>query len=446
MTQKSQLKISYLSPDRIRPYKNNPKIHKDKQVAQISSSIREFMFTNPILLDEQYEILAGHGRYMAAKELKLETVPCIILDHLSNEQKRAYRIADNKLTELGKWDEDLLALEFSDLSNLDLGFDLSITGFETTEIDLLIDGSPKDESEDDKVPDVDLDIEPITKLGDIWLLGKHRIICGDSLKSETYERLFKDSTKKAQMIFTDPPYNVAISGHVCGNGKVKHKEFAMASGEMSQSEFTTFLAAIFQNLKTFSADGSLHYVCIDWRHMKELLDSGLSIYNELKNLCVWNKDNGGMGSLYRSKHELVFIFKNGTASHLNNVELGKNGRYRTNVWDYAGVNSFGGNQEDLKLHPTVKPTVMIADAILDVTKRNDIVLDAFLGSGSTLIACEKTDRTCYGIELDPIYVDTIIKRWQKFTGKDAVHEESGQIFNAPTVLVKDLKNPKAEFP
>jgi len=292
MTQKSQLKISYLSPEKIRPYKNNPKIHKDKQVAQISSSIREFMFTNPILLDEQYEILAGHGRYMAAKELKLESVPCIILDHLSNEQKRAYRIADNKLTELGKWDEDLLALEFSDLSNLDLGFDLSITGFETTAIDLLIDGSSKAELEQDKVPDVDPDVQPITKLGDIWLLGKHRIICGDSLKSETYERLFKDSTKKAQMIFTDPPYNVAISGHVCGNGKVKHKEFAMASGEMSQSEFTTFLTSIFQNLKTFSIDGSLHYICMDWRHMKELLGAGLSIYDELKNLCIWNKDNG----------------------------------------------------------------------------------------------------------------------------------------------------------
>lgn len=404
------------------------------------------MFTNPILLDERYEILAGHGRYTAAKELKLESVPCIILNHLSTEQKRAYRIADNKLTELGKWDEDLLALELSDLSNLDLGFDLSITGFETTEIDLLIDGSSKAESEEDKVPDVDLNIEPITKLGDIWLLGKHRIICGDSLKSETYERLFKDSTKKAQMIFTDPPYNVAISGHVCGNGKVKHKEFAMASGEMSQSEFINFLTSVFQNLKTFSSNGSLHCICMDWRHIKELLDSGLSIYDELRNLCVWNNDNGGMGSLYRSKHELVFIFKNGTASHLNNVELGKNGRYRTKVWDYAGVNSFGENQEDLKLHHTVKPVVMIVDAILDVTKKSDIVLDDFLGSGSTLIAAEKTGRVCYGIELDPIYIDTIIKRWQKFSGKDAVHEESGQIFNDPTVLVKDLKNPKAEFP
>lgn len=421
------LLITYVSVSDIKPYKNNPKIHKAKQVTQIGSSIKEFSFTNPILLDENNEVLAGHGRYLAAKELKLETVPCIILDHLSKEQKKAYRITDNKLVENGKWDENLLGLELADLSNLDLSFDLSITGFETTEIDLLIDKQSKQNQKEDKIPKITQN--PISKLGDVWLLDKHRIICGDSLKQETYERLFEGFTKKAQMIFTDPPYNVAITGHVCGVGKIKHREFAMASGEMSQSEFTTFLTSTFQNLKNFSTEGSLHYICMDWRHMKELLDSGLSVYDEIKNLCVWNKDNGGMGSLYRSKHELVFIFKNGKESHINNVELGKNGRYRTNVWDYAGVNSFGGNQEDLKLHPTVKPVAMIADSILDVTKRNDIVLDAFLGSGSTLIACEKTGRICYGIELDPIYVDTIIKRWQEYSGKEAIHEESGKTFN-----------------
>ena len=243
------------------------------------------------------------------------------------------------------------------------------------------------------------------------------------------------------MIFTDPPYNVAITGHVCGVGKIKHREFAMASGEMTTPEFTSFLTSVLQNLKTFSKDGSLHYICMDWRHMKELLDSGLSIYDELKNLCIWNKDNGGMGSLYRSKHELVFIFKNGIASHLNNVELGKNGRYRTNVWDYAGVNSFGGNQEDLKLHPTVKPVAMIADAILDVTKRNDIILDSFLGSGSSVIAAEKTGRICYGIELDPIYIDTIIKRWQEYSGKEAIHQESGKTFDE-LIKTKNSDNDK----
>lgn len=433
-----KLLITYVSVSDIKPYKNNPKIHKAKQVTQIGSSIKEFSFTNPILLDENNEILAGHGRYLAAKELKLDTVPCVVLDHLSNQQKRAYRIADNKLTELGKWDENLLGLKFEDLSKLDLSFDLNITGFETTEIDLLIDKQSKQNQKEDKIPEIIQN--PVSKLGDIWILDKHRIICGDSLKPETYQKLFKDS-KKAQMIFTDPPYNVAITGHVCGVGKIKHREFAMASGEMTTPEFTSFLTSVLQNLKTFSKDGSLHYICMDWRHMKELLDSGLSIYDELKNLCIWNKDNGGMGSLYRSKHELVFIFKNGIASHLNNVELGKNGRYRTNVWDYAGVNSFGGNQEDLKLHPTVKPVAMIADAILDVTKRNDIILDSFLGSGSSVIAAEKTGRICYGIELDPIYIDTIIKRWQEYSGKEAIHQESGKTFDE-LIKTKNSDNDK----
>ncbi|MEN9782131.1 MAG: hypothetical protein RL208_281 [Pseudomonadota bacterium] len=278
------LLITYVSVSDIKPYKNNPKIHKDKQVKQISSSIKEFSFTNPILLDENNEILAGHGRYLASKELKLEAVPCIVLDHLSNQQKKAYRIADNKLVENGKWDENLLVLELADLSNLDLSFDLSITGFETTEIDLLIDRQSKQNQKEDKIPEITHN--PVSKLGDVWLLDKHRIICRDSLKTETYERLFGSSSQKAKMIFTDPPYNVAITGHVCGVGKIKHREFAMASGEMTTSEFTTFLTSVFQNLKTFSIDGSLHYICMDWRHMKELLDSGLQVYDELKNLCI----------------------------------------------------------------------------------------------------------------------------------------------------------------
>lgn len=255
----TKLQIFYISLNNIKPYLNNPKIHKDKQVKQISSSIKEFSFTNPILLDESYEIIAGHGRYLTAKELKLESVPCIILDHLSNEQKKAYRISDNKLTELG--------LKFEDLSKLDLSFDLNITGFETTEIDLLIDKKSQNKyPQEDKLPEIT--INPVSKLGDIWILGKHRVICGDSLKTETYAKLFSDSCKKAKMIFTDPPYNVAISGHVCGNGKLKHKEFAMASGEMSQSEFTVFLKSALKNLKDFSNDGALHYICMDWRHMK----------------------------------------------------------------------------------------------------------------------------------------------------------------------------------
>lgn len=239
------------------------------------------------------------------------------------------------------------------------------------------------------------------------------------------------------MIFSDYPYNVPINGHVCGNGKVKHKEFAMASGEMSSEEFMTFIKTSSSLMKEFSVDGSLHYFCMDWRHINEIISAGLEVYDSYINLCVWNKNNGGMGSMYRSKHELIPIFKNGTAPHINNVELGSHGRYRCNVWDYAGVNSFGKEQDNLKFHPTVKPVELVKDAILDATKRGQIVLDAFLGSGTTLIAAEECGRICYGIEIEPLYTDTIIRRWEEITGKDAIHTESGKTYKE---LLEAVKN------
>lgn len=430
----SNLKIQNLELSKIKPYANNARVHDDKHIKQISESIKKFKFTNPIILDENFEILCGHGRYFSAQHLKLETVPTVIIDYLSDSQKKAYRLADNQLTIKGQWDENLLGIELKELSDLELDFDLTITGFETSEIDLLI--QSLDEVEEEKqehTPYINPD-EVISKIGDIWQLGKHFIICGDSTKKETYETLLKD--KKARMVFTDAPYNVPIDKHVCGSGKIKHKEFAMASGEMSEEEFVEFLSSVFNNLIEFSKNGSLHYLCMDWRHIKDMTASTKK-YSEFKNLCVWNKSSAGMGSLYRSKHELVFVYKNGTLPHINNVELGKNGRYRTNVWDYAGVNSFGENKDDLKLHPTVKPVEMVADAILDSTKQKDIVLDSFLGSGSTLIACEKTNRTCYGIEIEPLYIDTIIKRWEEFTDKKAIHIESGKTYSK---LKKEILN------
>jgi DNA modification methylase len=276
--------------------------------------------------------------------------------------------------------------------------------------------------------------EIVSKLGDIWQLGKHRIICGDSLKKDTYQKLL--NKKVANMVLCDNPYNVPIDKHVCGNGKIKHKEFQMASGELSSEEFQTFLKTSFSLLKEFSMDGSLHYHFMDWRHIKEIICAGTEIYDEFKNLCIWNKDNGGMGSLYRSKHELVFVFKNGTKSHINNVELGSHGRYRTNVWSYCGVNSFGKEQDNLKYHPTVKPVELVKDAILDVTKRGQIVLDAFLGSGTTLIAAEKSGRICYGIEIEPQYIDTSIRRWEEIAGEDAIHIASGKSYKE---LLKTVK-------
>jgi len=343
--------------------------------------------------------------------------------------------------ENGEWDFDLLKIEFEDLNNLELNFILDITGFDIADIDVMLDTSLTDKEIkiDEKANSVLFipENEIISKEGDIWQLGKHKIICGNSLDQNAYKLLFED--KKASMVFTDPPYNVKVDGHVCGLGKIKHKEFAMASGEMSEDEFQKFLNNSFSLLKEFSVDGSLHYICMDWRHIKEIINAGSKIYDDFKNLCVWNKDNGGMGSLYRSKHELVFIFKNGNRPHKNNVELGSHGRYRTNVWDYPGVNSFGGNKDKLKFHPTVKPVEMVKDAILDVTNRSQIVLDVFLGSGTTLIAAEKSGRICYGIELDPLYIDTTIRRWQEITGKSVIHQKTGKTYRELLEL-KGVKN------
>lgn len=438
-TKEVKMEVEHVSPGSIMPYAGNPKIHHEEQIKRVAESIRSNGFIVPILVDENGIILAGHCRYQAAIKLMLDQVPVIMLTHLSEYQKHTYRIADNKLAEYGKWDEDLLKIEFKEIEKMSLECKLEETGFKTTESDLILDDSLKDQNVIDKLSNAVPFIpenEVISKSGDVWLLGPHRVICGNALEEKYYKSLMTD--KFAQMISVDPPYNVKINGHVCGNGKVKHKEFAMASGEMTSEEFQGFLMANMEQLKKFSKDGSLHYIFMDWRHMKEILLAGESVYDKLINLCIWNKSNGGMGSLYRSKHELTFIFKIGTAPHTNNVELGKNGRYRTNVWDYAGINSFGKEQDNLKFHSTVKPLELIRDAILDVTKRGDIVLDTFLGSGTTLIAAEKVGRICYGMELEPLYVDTAIRRFQGITDIKAIHEKTGKTYD-------ELLQTKIEF-
>lgn len=411
----SNLTIVDKNINQIKPYKNNPKLHSKHQIKQIADSIKEFGFVNPVLLDENGEIIAGHGRFMAAQLLNMTTIPTITLSHLSDSQKRLYRIADNKLTELGKWDITALEIEIKELESLNL--DLELTGFETEEIDNLILGnSGTTNSKDDNIPE----LKPADyqcKLGDVWQLGRHFLICGDALKAETYAKLM--GNKRAQMILTDPPYNVHVKD-IGSSGKIKHDEFAMASGEMSSDEFIKFLNTFMRHAKDYSVNGSLHYLFMDWRHGIEIGLAASTVYDELKNICVWVKNNGGMGSLYRSQHELCFIYKNGKAPHMNNINLGAHGRYRTNIWEYAGANGSADGKENLKLHPTVKPVAMLKDAILDVTKRGDIVLDCFLGSGSTLIACEQTGRICYGIELEPKYCDVTIKRYEELTGDNAV--------------------------
>lgn len=365
-------------------------------------------------------ILGGHARVEAAQKLGMTKVPTLRLSEMSEADKRAYAIADNKLAENAGWDLKLLKAEFEFLTDLEFDFDATITGFDEPEIEgLLHSGAEKEQKATADDAWVELGSGPsCTQPGDVWHIGAHRLICGDALAPETYAQLMGEG--QASMVFADPPYNVPIQGHVSGLGQARHREFAMASGEMSSEAFQRFLFDVFTLLARHSVDGSIHFHCMDWRHVSEMMTAGMGAYTELKNLCVWAKNNGGMGSLYRSAHEMVFVFKSGRAPHINNVELGKNGRYRTNVWSYAGANSFGrGRDQDLADHPTIKPVGLVKDAILDCSRRGDIVLDPFAGSGTTLLAAHRTGRRGYGIEIDPIYCDVIIRRLRERAGLEA---------------------------
>ena len=418
------LQITYRPPADLSVNPRNARTHDRHQIRLIHESIKAFGFTNPILVDEQGVLIAGHGRLEAARELGLEQVPVIVLAHLSDAQKRALMLADNKIALNAGWNLDLLASELTDLSRMSLDFSLDATGFEVGEIDLLIEG-PRSESEDpETAPVPNEDVPAITRRGDIWELGPHRILCGDSTSSEDMAGLMGNAV--ADCGFTDPPYNVPIQGHVSGKGKVQHREFAQASGEMTAHEFQSFLSVTLSLASRYSRESAVWFTCMDWRHMGEMLDAGQGAFDTLLNLCVWAKTNGGMGSLYRSQHELVFVWRNGRGSHRNNVQLGKFGRNRTNVWTYPGVNTFReGRMDELRAHPTAKPVAMVKDALLDVTKRGDIVLDPFLGAGATLMAAEVSGRVARGMEIDPRYVDVVLRRWRKETGEDPVRVSDG---------------------
>lgn len=396
----------------------NARTHPRKQIRQIAKSIERFGFNNPILIDETGMILAGHGRARAAAELGMELVPCVRLDHMSEAEKRAYVLADNKLALNSGWDEALLAEELGVLASLDTGFELDVTGFSIAEIDTLLDADPVEEPGDPRDDAQPVDAPKRVRPGDIWQLGRHRLICADARDPDAISRLM--AGEKARMAFTDPPYNVAIAGNVSGKGGVQHRDFAMASGEMDAAAFTQFLSSTLKAHADHSCDGAIHFVCMDWRHVRELEDAGQGVYSELKNMIVWVKDNAGMGTFYRSRHELVFAFKVGTAPHVNSFELGQHGRWRTNVWEYRGVNSRkGARMDELALHPTVKPVELVADAIRDVSGRGEIIIDLFAGSGSTLIAAEKTGRRAHVCEIDPVYCDRILARWEAYARDDA---------------------------
>lgn len=416
----------------LRPYQGNARVHSKKQIRQIADSIQKFGFTNPVLISDEDEIIAGHGRVEAAKLIGMHSVPTLRLSHLDAAQRRAYVIADNKLALNAGWDRELLAIELQAL--IDLDFDIEITGFSSTETDILFeeirDSSPDaQQAEDDNIPPVGDGALAVTRRGDLWVLGRHRLLCGDSREATTFDRLLGD--ERADLVFTDPPYNVPIDGHVCGLGRIRHREFAMGAGEMSREEFTNFLLVTLGHTAAHCRDGAIAFVCMDWRHIDELLTVGRIAFSELKNLCVWNKTNGGMGSFYRSKHELVFVFKIGSAPHTNTFGLGDTGRHRTNVWDYAGVNTMRqGRAEELAMHPTVKPVALVTDAIKDCSKRDQIVLDPFAGSGTTLVAAEKSGRRARIVEFDPSYCDQIIRRFALVTGKQAKLAETAQDFEA----------------
>lgn len=423
-----QLAIDYQDVAGLKPRSTNPRTHSKKQISQIGKAIEKFGFTNPVLIDDDNGVIAGHGRLEAAKAIGLSQVPTVRLSNMSEAEIRAYVIADNKLAENAGWDRHLLALELQYLSELDIDLDVTITGFEVPEIDILIGELGKGTDENDPADQV---VEPapgpaVTRPGDLWRIGEHRLLCADSSRAEAYETLL--AGKRAQMVFSDPPYNVPIEGHVVGSGQIQHREFAMASGEMSKAQFTGFLAAVFRHLASHSADGAIHFQCIDWRHVEEMLAAAKDAYTELKNICVWAKNNAGMGSFYRSQHEFVCVFKSGTAPHINNIELGRFGRHRTNIWNYAGVSSFGAGRADLELHPTVKPVALVEEAIRDCSRRKGIVLDPFIGSGTTLIGAERTGRIGYGIEIDPHYCDVAVRRVRAVCGLEAVLEATGQSF------------------
>jgi DNA modification methylase len=424
----SHTKFELRSTRTLHPNPDNVRTHSKKQQRLVTDIISQVGFINPITVNSNGKILGGHARYMAAKSLGLQTVPVIVVGGLTEAEEQAYILADNRVAEKAGWDRAGLATQLNLVAPLlaQEGLSVELTGFEPAEIEGLM-GDLIDPEQDpiDELPQ--LASKPISRAGDLWQLDRHRLYCGDAGEASDVRALM--GRERAAMIFADPPFNVRI-GATVGRGKVKHREFAFASGEMSPSQFIVFLKKWMRLAAQFSADGSIHYVCIDWRHLAEMLAAGEEVYSELKNVVVWAKTNAGQGSLYRSQHEFVFVFKNGEAPHQNNIELGRHGRNRSNVWTYAGVNTFrSGRLEELSVHPTVKPVALVADAMRDCSRRGDIILDPFMGSGTTILAAERVGRRGYGLEIDPLYVDVAIRRWQDFTKQDAILKATGQTFD-----------------
>jgi len=396
-------RVELVKASKLKPNPTNPRSHSDRQIEQIAESLRRFGFLVPIVIAEDGLIVAGHGRWLAAQQLGYPDVPVIRATFLTEADRRAFALAENRLAELSGWDEDLLQAELEFLFDAD--YEVCVTGFELKDLDFSIETSTREEPVE--LPDENE--AAVSRIGDLWIIGDHRLYCGNARDAASFEAVLGE--ERADLVIADSPFNVPINGHVSGLGKVRHREFTEASGEMSPAEFTCFLRTVFRNCARFSKDGSIHFHFMDWRHTREILDAADGVYAEFKQLIVWVKTNGGLGSFYRSQHELIFAFKNGRGRHTNNFSLGESGRYRTNAWSYPGCNTFRrGREADLEMHPTCKPVVLLMDAMIDCSNRGDIVLDPFSGSGSTLVAAHKTGRRGGAIELDPLYVDTSLRR------------------------------------
>jgi DNA modification methylase len=425
----------------IRRNPRNARTHSKKQIRQIANSIREFGFGSPLLIDEDGVLLAGHGRLAAAELLGLTALPVVVMSGLTEAKKRAFVLADNRLPESAGWDRELLSIEIPEVIEAlrSENIEPSVLGFEPTEIDQLATDFAVEQPTEEELP-IRVPERAVSRRGDHWRLGDHRLMCGDARDAATVRSLMGGQC--ASMVFADPPYNVRIRD-VVGRGKISHNEFEMASGEMTSAEFRAFLSITLGLALNHSLQGAVHFVAMDWRHVSDLVEAGKNIYSELLNICCWVKTNAGQGSFYRSQHEMIAVFRVGDAKHLNNIELGRHGRNRTNVWRYAGVNTFrSGRMKDLRSHPTVKPVAMVKDAILDVTRRHEIVLDPFCGSGTTILAAEQVGRRAYGLEIAPGYVDVAIDRWQAVTKKDAVCLATGLTFEE---IAERRKDPKADI-
>jgi DNA modification methylase len=408
-------------PEALHKSSSNARVHSKRQIRQLAKTMAAVGFIGAVIVDENDIILAGEARIEAAKLRKMALVPTIKVGGLTAAKKRVFMLADNKLNEWAGWDRDILVVELGELADLlpTLELDLSITGFEPAELDILLSDRTSQQEPLDTLPEIDP--VTVTQPGDLWRLNEHRLLCASALQSASFAKLMEEA--RARMVFADPPYNVRVS-NIQGRGRIKHGEFAFASGEMTAREYIEFLKTTLGNAASVSVDGAVSFVCHDWRHVAEIAEAAGEVYAAALNICIWVKTNAGQGAFYRSAHEFIGVYRAGQGGHQNNVQLGRHGRNRTNVWAYAGINSFGkGRMEALAWHPTVKPVALVADAMRDCTTKGDVVLDPFIGSGTTILAGEKIDRKVFGLEIDPKYVDVAIQRWETYTKREATLED-----------------------